>query len=77
MALPENEVVNLAAELIAVDTTNPGTYGGPGPERAAAGGSARPSNAVHAILVRGAWQAVSAGRRGIDKITCCGAGGVC
>ena len=33
---PEDEVVTLAAELIAIDTTNPGTYGGPGAERPAA-----------------------------------------
>ncbi|MFI5934518.1 M20/M25/M40 family metallo-hydrolase [Actinoplanes sp. NPDC051494] len=36
MTLPEDEVVTLASELIAIDTTNPGTYGGPGPERAGA-----------------------------------------
>ncbi|WP_306205847.1 M20/M25/M40 family metallo-hydrolase [Actinoplanes sp. RD1] len=36
MDLPEDEVVALASELIRIDTTNPGTYGGPGPERAAA-----------------------------------------
>ncbi|WP_067500695.1 M20/M25/M40 family metallo-hydrolase [Actinoplanes sp. TFC3] len=33
---PEDEVATLASELIAIDTTNPGTYGGPGPERAGA-----------------------------------------
>ncbi|GAA2481052.1 M20/M25/M40 family metallo-hydrolase [Winogradskya humida] len=36
MTKPEDEVVTLASELIAIDTTNPGTYGGPGPERAGA-----------------------------------------
>ena len=33
---PADEVVTLASELIAIDTTNPGTYGGPGTERPAA-----------------------------------------
>lgn len=36
MTHPADEVVTLAGELIAIDTTNPGTHGGPGPERAAA-----------------------------------------
>ncbi|WP_305783404.1 M20/M25/M40 family metallo-hydrolase [Symbioplanes lichenis] len=36
MEHPEDEVVALTSELITIDTTNPGTYGGPGPERAAA-----------------------------------------
>ena len=33
---PADEVVTLASELIAIDTTNPGTYGGPGTEGPAA-----------------------------------------
>ncbi|UQU61723.1 M20/M25/M40 family metallo-hydrolase [Couchioplanes caeruleus] len=36
MTTPADEVVTLAHELIAIDTTNPGTYGGPGTERPAA-----------------------------------------
>ncbi|MGA5298455.1 M20/M25/M40 family metallo-hydrolase [Nucisporomicrobium flavum] len=36
MTSPADEVVTLASELIAIDTTNPGTYGGPGTERPAA-----------------------------------------